>query len=178
MPSTRLWLPIPWGKLDKKMKKHIFYTGPRGIGKSTLLQKRLAQFQGVCAGFRTVKVPFGDSFSVHMLPVDKRETPAEENFLFCRYKKRMYEENALRFNAIGCRCLADLEGAALIVMDELGSAESAAAAFQDRVLALLDGEIPVLGVLQEGESAFQQQVATHPNVELIYVTEENRDSLS
>ncbi|MBO5122414.1 MAG: nucleotide kinase, partial [Oscillospiraceae bacterium] len=116
--------------------------------------------------------------SVHMLPVDKKEMPTEENLLFYRGEKRAYEQNALRFNAIGCRCLADLEWAELIVMDELGPAESAAAAFQDRVLALLDGEIPVLGVLQEGESAFQRQVATHPNVELIYVTKENRDSLS
>ena len=159
------------------MKKHIFYTGPRGIGKSTLLRKHLAQLCGASAGFRTVKVPCGDSFSVHMLPVDKRETPAEENFLFCRDKKRAYEQNALRFNAIGCRLLADIEGAELIVMDELGSAESAAKAFQDRVLELLDGDIPILGVLQEGESAFQQRVATHPKVELIYVTEENRDRL-
>ena len=159
-------------------KKHIFYTGPRGIGKSTLLQKHLAQFQGIFAGFRTVKVPCGDSFSVHMLPVDKKEMPTEKNFLFIRDKKREYEENALRFDAIGCRCLADLEGAELIVMDELGSAESAAKAFQDRVLALLDGDTSILGVLQEGESAFQQRVAAHPNVEIIYVTEENRDSLS
>ncbi len=174
----RLWLPIPWVRLDKMKKKHIFYTGPRGIGKSTLLQKHLAQFQGVFAGFRTVKVPCGDSFSVHMLSVYKKEMPTEENLLFVRDKKRMYEENALRFNAIGCRLLENMEGAELIVMDELGSAESAAKAFQDRVLALLDGEIPILGVLQEGESAFQQQVATHPNVALIYVTEENRDSLS
>ena len=159
------------------MKKHIFYTGPRGIGKSTLLQKRLAQFQGVFAGFRTVKVPCGDSFSVHMLPVDKKEMPTEENFLFCREKKREYEENALRFDILGCRLLENMEGVELIVMDELGAAESAAKAFQDRVLALLDGEIPILGVLQEGESAFQQRVATHPNVELIYVTKENRDTL-
>ena len=174
----RRWLPIPWVRLDKMKKKHIFYTGPRGIGKSTLLQKHLAQFQGVFTGFRTVKVPRGDSFSVHMLPVDKKEMPTEENLLFYRGEKRAYEQNALRFDAIGCRYLADLEGAELIVMDELGSAESAAKAFQDRVLELLDGEIPILGVLQEGESAFQQRVATHPNVELIYVTEENRDSLS
>ena len=160
------------------MKKHIFYTGPRGIGKSTLLQKHLAQFRGVFAGFRTVKVPCGDSFSVHMLPVDKKEMPTEETFLFCRDKKREYKENALRFDVLVCRLLENMEGAELIVMDELGSAESAAAAFQDRVLALLDGDTPILGVLQEEESAFQQQVATHPNVALIYVTEENRDSLS
>ena len=159
------------------MKKHLFYTGPRGIGKSTLLQRRLAQFCGTFAGFRTVKVPCGDSFSVHMLPVDERVTPAEENFLFCRDKKREYGENALRFDAIGCRFLADIEGAKLIVMDELGAAESAAEAFQNRVLELLDGNIPILGVLQEGESEFQKKVATHPNVQLIYVTPENRDSL-
>ena len=171
------WLPIPWVRLDKMKKKHIFYTGPRGIGKSTLLQKHLAQFQGVFAGFRTVKVPRGESFSVHMLPVDKKEMPTEENLLFDRDKKREYEENALRFNVLGCRLLGNIEGAELIVMDELGAAESAAAAFQDRVLALLDGDIPILGVLQEGESAFQRRVATHPNVELIYVTEENRDRL-
>jgi len=170
-------LPIPWVRLDKKMKKHIFYTGPRGIGKSTLLQKHLAQFSGKLAGFRTVKVPCGDSFSVHMLPADKKVAPVKENFLFCRDEKRAYEQNALRFNAIGCRFLADIEGAELIVMDELGSAESAAKAFQDRVLELLDGDTPILGVLQEGESAFQQRVATHPNVELIYVTEENRNRL-
>lgn len=159
------------------MKKHIFYIGPRGIGKSTLLQKHLAQLDGTYAGFRTVKVPCGDSFSVHMLPVDKMETPSEANFLFCRDGKRNYAENALRFDSIGCGILSDAEGAELIIMDELGSAESAAKAFQRRVLELLDGDSPILGVLQEGESAFQKKVASHPKVELIYVTEENRDNL-
>ena len=82
------------------MKKHIFYTGPRGIGKSTLLQKHLAQFCGASAGFRTVKVPCGDSFSVYMLPVDKREMPAEENFLFCRDEKRAYEQKTTHHRAL------------------------------------------------------------------------------
>lgn len=159
------------------MKKHIFYTGPRGIGKSTLLQKHLAQFNGVYTGFRTVKVPCGDAFTVHMLPVDKTAVATEENFLFHRDCKREYAENALRFDAIGCGLLADAESAELIVMDELGAAESEATAFQTRVLQLLDGDTPILGVLQEGESEFQKKVAAHPNVQLIYVTAENRDSL-
>ena len=159
------------------MKKHIFYTGPRGVGKSTLLQKRLAQFDGTYAGFRTVKVPCGEGFTVHMLSVDNAALPAEENFLFHRDYKREYEKNAVRFDVIGCRILADVESAELIVMDELGSAESEAKAFQNRVLELLNGDIPVLGVLQEGESEFQKKVAAHPNVHLIYVTTENRNYL-
>lgn len=159
------------------MKKHIFYTGPRGVGKSTLLQKRLAEYKGTCAGFRTVKVPCGEAFAIHMLSVDKTAAPTEENFLFHRDCKREYEKNAARFDTIGCHILADVEGAALIVMDELGSAESEAKAFQNRIFELLDGDTPILGVLQEGESEFQKTVAAHPNVQLIYVTAENRDSL-
>ena len=171
------WLPTLWVRLDKTMKKHIFYTGPRGVGKSTLLQKRLTEYDGTCAGFRTVKVPCGEGFTVHMLSFDDTALPAEENFLFHRDNKREYEKNAVRFDTIGCRMLADIEGAELIVMDELGSAESEAKAFQNCGLQLLNGDIPVLGVLQEGESEFQKKVATHPKVELIYVTVENRDSL-
>lgn len=159
------------------MKKHIFYTGPRGVGKSTLLQKHLSQFNGTYTGFRTVKVACGDAFTVHMLPLDNAALPTEENFLFHRDCKREYAENAVRFDAIGCGLLADAASAELIVMDELGLAESAAKAFQSRVFELLDGDTPILGVLQEGESEFQKKVATHPNVQLIYVTADNRDSL-
>ena len=170
-------MPTLWVRLDNKMKKHIFYTGPRGVGKSTVLQKHLAHVNGVCAGFRTVKVPCGEGFTVHMLPLNNTELPAEENFLFHRDNKRKYTENAVRFNTIGCPMLADIEGAELVVMDELGSAESEAKAFQARIFELLDGDIPVLGVLQEVESEFQKKVAAHPNVQLIYVTAENRDNL-
>lgn len=159
------------------MKKHIFYTGPRGVGKSTLLQKRLAEYKGTCAGFRTVKVPCSDGFTVHMLPIDNTALPTKENFLFHRNNKREYGKNAARFDAIGCRLLSNIEGAPLIVMDELGSAESEAEAFQARIFELLDGDTPILGVLQEGESEFQKKVTAHPNVELIHVTAENRDSL-
>ena len=62
-------------------------------------------------------------------------------------------------------------------MDELGPAESQAAAFCGAVLAALDGDMPVLGVLQKADTAFLRAVASHPRVRVVTVTEENRDRL-
>ena len=49
--------------------------------------------------------------------------------------------------------------------------------FQAAVLAALDGEKPVCGVLQQADSAFLRRVAAHPRVRVVTVTEENRDTL-
>ena len=62
-------------------------------------------------------------------------------------------------------------------MDELGPHEEQAAAFRQAVLRALDGDAPIIGVLQQAESAFLDRVAAHPGVRLITVTEENRDAL-
>ena len=45
------------------------------------------------------------------------------------------------------------------------------------MLAALDGEKPVYGVLQQADSAFLRRVAVHPRVRVVTVTEENRDAL-
>ena len=62
-------------------------------------------------------------------------------------------------------------------MDELGSAESGAKNFCETVLAVLDGDLPVLGVLQKADTEFLRAVASHPRVRLVTVTVENRDEL-
>ena len=45
------------------------------------------------------------------------------------------------------------------------------------VLAALDGDMPVLGVLQKADTAFLRAVASHPCVRVVTVMEENRDRL-
>ena len=62
-------------------------------------------------------------------------------------------------------------------MDELGPKERNADAFREGVLRALDGDTPVYGVLQQAESPFLEAVRSHPEVEVITVTEENRDAL-
>ena len=65
----------------------------------------------------------------------------------------------------------------LIIMDEIGPHEYEASAFRASILRCLDGNIPVLSVLQQVESALFHEIAAHPDITVIQVTEGNRNQL-
>ena len=82
------------------------------------------------------------------------------------------------FDSFGVSILADAESCDLILMDEIGKMERKALIFTGRVLELLNGDVPVFGVLRkEGSTPLQEQIRSHSNVRLIEVTRENRDRL-
>ena len=123
--------------------EHLFFTGRKGVGKSTLVRTAIDGKR--VGGFFTKRVEgLLERPSVHLLRAG---------------------------------ALADTAGYEMLVMDELGPHEEQAAAFRQAVLRALDGDAPIIGVLQQAESAFLRQVAAHPNVRVITVTEENRDAL-
>ena len=144
-------------------------TGPKGVGKSTLTRGLLAEESGSLGGFFTVKHEGG----IYLLPAAKERVFTPENFLF-----RCGQGGDLRrFDQLGCAALADTAGCALLVMDELGPHEAEAIRFQAAVFRTLEGEIPVIGVLQQAESEFLDRIARHPQVTVLSVSRENRDSL-
>ena len=51
------------------MARHIFLTGPKQVGKTTLLRAALADFPGSVGGFCTLRTRayLGDAWSVHLL---------------------------------------------------------------------------------------------------------------
>ncbi len=65
----------------------------------------------------------------------------------------------------------------ILVLDELGYLEKDERLFQDAVFQALDGDGPVLGVLREGFPGWTAQIAARPDVEVLTVTEENRDEI-
>lgn len=110
--------------------------------------------------------------SIHLLRAAEGQQPSPEN-LVCLCGERRTD----LFDRLGPAALADAADCDVIVMDELGPSEAAALEFQKAVLAALDGDKPVYGVLQQADSEFLGRVAAHPRVRVVTVTEENRDRL-
>lgn len=171
------------------IKRHLFLTGEKQIGKSTLLQIILAGQAGRVGGFytRRTDVCSPGEYAVHLLrvlPNGEAEAPAEENRLFFCSSFGAEQEPAdlrnKRFELLGAAALEQAKNAAvsLMIMDELGPNEGEAAAFQAAVFCTLNGEIPVLGVLQRADSDFLAAVAARSDVCVIEVTSENRDALA
>ena len=66
------------------MARHIFLTGPKQVGKTTLLRAALADFPGSVGGFCTLRTRayLGDAWSVHLLRPGRGEAPGPQNLLF------------------------------------------------------------------------------------------------
>ena len=160
---------------DSKQRKHLFLTGPKQIGKSTVLRKLLQDREGKIGGFRTVRIPLEEGASIHMVAPSEREF-TDENRIFSRRKGVLYIDPA-DFDRIGCNLLADTGDCDLILMDELGPNEANSEKFRQAVWKTLDGGVPVYGVLQVAESDFLDAVAARPDVQVITISLENRNSM-
>ena len=152
------------------MARHLFLTGPQGVGKSTLIRGLLAEESGPLGGFFTVKHEGG----VYLLPAAQERAFTSENFLF----RCGHGGDPARFDDLGCAALADTAGCRLLVMDELGPHEAEARRFQAAVFRALEGDTPIIGVLQQAESEFLDRIARHPQVTVLTVSVANRDALA
>ena len=163
---------------------HIFLTGDVQVGKSTIIKKTLAalQLQGV-GGFRSVSVPDlpDGAMSVYLIPAGD-EHPMMGNWNRVGIRKgcgRGIGKFPEAFERAGVQVLKGAEGMPLILMDEVGRMESAAAQFSERILELLDGSAPILGVVQKiADTKLTNAIRQHPNVRVLTVTKENREKLA
>lgn len=162
---------------------HLFLTGEKQAGKSTLLRKLLAGLGETSpGGFFSVTaadVP-GAVGSVYLIPAgDPAPAFGDENRIGIRCGPGRGRESFPRvFDDYGLRLLEGAGSARLLVMDEIGTMEENAERFCRRVEELLDGPVPILGVVQkQGDTPLQAAIRRHPAVRLTEVTPENRDAL-
>ncbi|BDF71697.1 hypothetical protein CE91St41_10760 [Oscillospiraceae bacterium] len=156
---------------------HVFLTGAVQMGKSTVVDRVLARTALVPGGFCTAFGPDRASPErlLYLYPAAGPCRP-EEGRVVARFTAGVPRPMPERFDRLGCAAL-EAPGAQVLVMDECGRLEREALAFRAAVLALLDGDVPVLGVVREGLPGWTAAIAAHPAVRLVTVTKENRDSL-
>ena len=163
---------------------HIFLTGDVQVGKSTIIKKTLAALKlRDIGGFRSVSVPDlpDGAMSVYLIPAgDEHPMMGDWNRVGIRKGcGRGIGKFPEAFERAGVQALVDAENMPLILMDEVGRMESAAARFSERILALLDGSAPILGVVQKiADTKLTNAIRQHPNVRVLTVTKENREKLA
>lgn len=163
---------------------HIFLTGDVQVGKSTIINKTLAALKiERPGGFRSVSVPDlpDGAMSVYLLAAAEK-APAMGDFNCVGIRKgcgRGIEKFPQAFETAGVQALKNAEQSRLILMDEVGRMESAAAQFSARMEALLDGSVPILGVVQKiADTPLTNAIRTHPNVRVLTVTKENCEQMA
>ncbi|TWH51756.1 nucleoside-triphosphatase [Sporomusa sp. KB1] len=161
-------------------KMHIFLTGEIQVGKSTVIAKTLAQLKIIPGGFKTY---YGPDRELPNKLLYMNSAPEPKRFGAENVVVRFSEGNppqtlTKKFDNYGVELIRSARTSSkLILMDECGSLEWEALAFQKEVVDTLDGNTPVFGVIKQASKGWIDRVRNHPQVKLIAVTRENRDAL-
>lgn len=162
------------------IRKHLFLTGDKQVGKSTLLRKLIERTGLECSGFETQAFYLNNErrgFTLH----GRVDMPPYENDCICcaRIEEKRSVPVLPVFDENGSKMLQISRSASapFILMDELGRLERQAETFIREIYACLDSSKRVLGVLQKCGSAHVEAISKRDDVTLLTVTPENRDAL-
>lgn len=162
--------------------KNLFLTGPKHVGKTTILDGAVAHAVG-CASARA-SCPVG-GFRVEREYDGRRlrafrivDVASGKSAPIASARKGGWDVNAVGFETVGAEAVADAaRSARLIVMDELGRFELAAPGFQAAVMKALSSPVPVLGVLKADSNPFLDAIRARDDTTILEVTEANRDGV-
>jgi nucleoside-triphosphatase len=162
---------------------NVFLTGKIQTGKTVAIRRFLAAHPGWhLGGFRTIsvhgKTP-GAWADTYIQPAGQNAPLDREHLVGIRWGQGRFDAFPEAFDKAGVQCLRCPEGTDLVLMDEIGRMENNAVLFRNRILELLDGPVPVLGVVKAlpEHTPLLDAVRNHPRTRLIEVTEENRDAV-
>ena len=163
-----------------EIRRHLFLTGEKQVGKSTLLRRLIEAKKLDCAGYETQAFFIGGErrgFTLH----GRIEMPPFENDCICcvRIHQRksiaipeVFDHNGVSILTESLACQSPY-----LLMDEIGKLECGAERFCAQVLEALDGSKRVLGVLQQCDAPLPDAIKARPDVTVLTVTPENRDEL-
>ena len=159
---------------------HTLIVGARGVGKSTLIRRVLEELNVSLCGFETKKEKnmehpiYGDPVFIYEVGVPKQQT--EENRIgYCKDRhplmgKEIFDRYAKKLKNLP----SDKD---MILLDEIGFMESCSPEFCEAILALLDGDRPIIAAVKNKEFPFLEAVRSHPNCRCFVINSENRDEL-
>jgi nucleoside-triphosphatase len=158
---------------------HIFLTGEIQVGKSTIIRSFLERTGLTHDGFMTFWQDENNARSLYLSEYSSGLRPLARFLLAQDIGKQFVREKRISeiFDIRGSEILRNSGKCKLLIMDELGHLESNANEFKKTVLECLNGQQPILGVIKKKRTEFLDAVRAHPKVDMINITEQNRDAV-
>jgi nucleoside-triphosphatase len=159
---------------------NLLITGRPGVGKTTLVMNVVERLHGSLrlAGFTTAELcdPSGQRTGFQILTMEGKQAELARAGFRSSVQVGRYGVNMEAFERLALPELAR-RYVDLFVIDEIGKMECASDRFCHSVEDMLDAPVTVLATLGIARLPFLQSVRSRPDVELLNLTERNRNAL-
>lgn len=167
------------------MNKKILLTGLPGVGKTTIIRKVINNIflnSGMIGGFFTKEIRENNrrvGFQVKTILSCEIDIIAHEQHK-SSYKMHNF---GINLNAFEKTLLMELKNCvkrnvSLIVIDEIGIMETKSFKYCQKLLEILNGHKPILGVLKKKENPFLNKIRQVSDLNIIEVNRANRNDVS
>lgn len=156
----------------------ILLCGDIDSGKTTLIQRLLKDIATPPKGYITVRLPEVCGVSkVYLYDIANPPARVEDAAVIMALRGDEVERRPELLDTLGVEYLSNIPAGSLVVLDEIGSLESASPEFQKAVMRILSGDYRVLAAVKAANTDFLRRVRSHPDCELYIITPRNRDEL-
>ena len=159
---------------------HALIVGDRGVGKSTLIRRVLAELNRPLFGYETKKEEQLEDpirgCPIYIYDAGVPHVQTSKN-LIGYHKEANAAAITAAFDRYAPKLMEPVPEDAVVELDEIGFLEANSEAFCQAVLHLLDGDRPVIAAVKNREIPFLNRIRKHSNARCFAITPENRDTL-
>lgn len=163
----------------RAIKRALFLTGPPGVGKTTIMREALAQAGAAAGGFYTEEMRSGGvRQGFRLTTLEGRSTVLAHVEVKGRHRVGKYGVNLEGLEGVGVAAIRQAsQGAAVVVIDEVGRMELFSTSFRQAVTEALASGKRVLGTVMLAPHPWADALKRRPEVEVVMVTRANRDQV-